>query len=61
MANRVPEVGEFRRFPWDSYRSRWFVKKVDGHVVYLARENRPFFTDQSAITVEMWKTGMKEG
>ena len=62
--SELPSVGEWRRFAWDDYRSRWFVssiaKEYGGRpVVILRREKSPHYVDQAEVTVEMWDRGMK--
>lgn len=60
----LPSVGEWRRFAWDDYRSRWFVVDITTPyggrtVVVLRRENSPFYADQAEVTVDMWNTGVQ--
>lgn len=60
--NEPPKVGEWRRFAWDAYVSRWFVVAIAAAyggrpVVVLRRENSPFYVDQAEVTVDLWYTG----
>ena len=59
MFYTVPQPGEWRRFPWDNYESRWFfVKRGDDYggraTVVLSRENRPFEFDRAEVSLPHW-------
>lgn len=61
----IPAKGEFRRFPWDDYRSRWYVLRVNSTlncrpIIVLRRENSPHYADQAEITEELWDRGLRE-
>lgn len=61
----LPRIGEWRRFAWDDYASRWFVAGIavpygNQQVVVLQRENRPHYADRAEITLGMWERGIME-
>lgn len=51
---RYPVVGSWWRLKSDRHRYRWQVKKVVDGGVYLAREGRPFFVDESSMFLNEW-------